>query len=97
MCRYIKFEGSCSHYGEKQIWEDLSQRLSYLKAKNNEHFGNYAHSIFVEPHAFDQECQRCIDEDEGFGDLGVHGVRSVNDKRKPADEIASSSAKKQRA
>lgn len=96
MCRYIKFEGACTRCTEKQIWEDLSQKLSCLEAKNNGSFGKCGRGIFVEPHSFDQECQRCIDEDEGVGDLGVYDVRPVTDKRKPADETAPSTAKKQR-
>lgn len=96
MCRHIKFEGACTRCTEKQIWEDLSQKLYCLDAKNDGTFGHCYRGIFVESHSFDQECQRCIYQDEGIGDLGVYDVRPVADKRKPAEETAPATAKKQR-
>lgn len=70
MCRVILFGGTCTRCGEVQNWEDLAQQLSCLEAKNNGVFGECSVGIYAEQHEFDQECDRCTEEDEGIGDVG---------------------------
>jgi hypothetical protein len=51
-------------------WDDLSQRLSCLEAKNAGVFGQCRRGIQIEQHSFDQECDRCtavMESDEGYG------------------------------
>ncbi|CAM1509348.1 Fc.00g030870.m01.CDS01 [Cosmosporella sp. VM-42] len=69
MCRMIVFLGACTRCGENYTWTDLSQELSCLEAKNRGAFGECSRGINLEEHSFDQECDRCADEDEGIGDL----------------------------
>ncbi|EQK97396.1 hypothetical protein G6O67_004730 [Ophiocordyceps sinensis] len=69
MCRLLIFTGSCTRCDETQTWEDLSQQLSCLEAKNNGAFGECERGVFAEQHGFDQECDRCAEEDEGVGDV----------------------------
>ncbi|KAJ6440796.1 short-chain dehydrogenase/reductase family protein [Purpureocillium lavendulum] len=69
MCRMVIFMGSCTRCGESQTWEDLTQHLSCLEAKNNGTFGECEAGVFAEQHDFDQECDRCAEEDEGVGDI----------------------------
>lgn len=72
------------------------QQLSCLAAKNNGTFGDCASGIFMEKHDFDQECQRCIDEDEGVADMGYETKSMLETKRGASDDTASQSTKKQR-
>lgn len=69
MCRLIVFSGTCTRCGDAQTWLDLSQELSCLEAKNEGTFGECTRGINVDERDFDQECDRCTDDDEGFGDL----------------------------
>lgn len=69
MCRLIIFSGTCTRCGDAQTWHDLSQELSCLEAKNEGTFGDCSRGINVDERDFDQECDRCADEDEGIGDL----------------------------
>ncbi|KAK5988660.1 hypothetical protein PT974_10146 [Cladobotryum mycophilum] len=69
MCRMVIFSGTCTRCGDAQTWDELSQELSCLEAKNNGFFGECSNGVFAEHHAFDQECDRCSEEDEGIGDL----------------------------
>ncbi|KAK0638971.1 hypothetical protein B0T16DRAFT_235365 [Cercophora newfieldiana] len=71
MCRMIAFSGRCLQCAESFTWDDLSQRLSCLEAKNAGVFGMCRRGVQIEQHAFDQECDRCTAEngvDEGYGD-----------------------------
>lgn len=70
MCRLVIFSGTCTKCGEDQIWEELTQELSCLQAKNNGFFGDCSNGVFQERHQFDQECDQCNEEDEGVGDVG---------------------------
>ncbi|EAA29685.1 hypothetical protein GE21DRAFT_3678 [Neurospora crassa] len=70
MCRHIVFSGTCPHCTEHFVWEDLSQELSCLEAKNTGVFGQCAFGVQIEEHEFDQECEPCAAEnerDEGYG------------------------------
>ncbi|KAK3493477.1 hypothetical protein B0T13DRAFT_513683 [Neurospora crassa] len=70
MCRLIVFSGTCPHCTEHFVWEDLSQELSCLEAKNTGVFGQCAFGVQIEEHEFDQECEPCAAEnerDEGYG------------------------------
>lgn len=69
MCRLIVFSGTCTRCGDAQTWLDLSQELSCLEAKNEGTFGDCSRGINIDERDFDQECDRCADEDEGIGDL----------------------------
>lgn len=70
MCRRIVFSGTCSHCAGGFVWEELSQELSCLEAKNAGVFGQCRRGVQVEEHRFDQECDPCTAEmeaDEGYG------------------------------
>ncbi|KAK4454845.1 hypothetical protein QBC34DRAFT_374619 [Podospora aff. communis PSN243] len=72
MCRMLTFSGKCSQCMCAFTWNDLSQRLSCLEAKNNGVFGQCRHGVDVEKHSFDQECDRCTaatEADEGYGGM----------------------------
>ncbi|KAJ9143361.1 hypothetical protein NKR23_g6690 [Pleurostoma richardsiae] len=69
MCRMMVFKGTCTRCGEFFEWKELSQELSCLEAKNNGVFGECRRGIAVEEHSFDQECDACAEDDEGFGEL----------------------------
>ncbi|KFA80426.1 hypothetical protein S40288_07046 [Stachybotrys chartarum IBT 40288] len=70
MCRMVAFAGSCTRCKRSCTWDDLTQRLACLEAKNTDAFGSCRNGVFVEQHDFDQECDRCAEEDEGVGDVG---------------------------
>jgi hypothetical protein len=87
MCRMVVFAGTCTRCEESQTWDDLTQRLSCLEAKNQDSFGSCTAGVFIENHNFDQECDRCAEEDEGIGDVGdEHGLEAVTGKRSAADD-----------
>ncbi|KAJ2890681.1 hypothetical protein MKZ38_001541 [Zalerion maritima] len=68
MCRMVAFAGYCTVCAEFFSWEELSQELSCLEAKNNGVFGDCRKGIQVEEHEFDQECDACAETnaaDEG--------------------------------
>ncbi|EXV04685.1 hypothetical protein X797_002367 [Metarhizium robertsii] len=69
MCRLLVFAGTCTRCGESQTWDDLGQQLACLQAKNAGCFGQCDPGIYAEQHPFDQECDRCTEEDEGIGDI----------------------------
>ena len=72
MCRLIVFIGTCTCCGGSCTWEDLSQELSCLEAKNAGAFGECQRGIQKEEHTFDQECDDCAaaaEADEGYGEL----------------------------
>ncbi|KAG5946334.1 hypothetical protein E4U59_004059 [Claviceps monticola] len=94
MCRILVFQGSCPRCGDSHTWDDLSQRLACLQSKNAGAFGQCQRGVFVEQHGFDQECDRCVEEDEGLGDVGEE-IASEPVKRK-SDEEAEDQRKKQR-
>ncbi|EGX90373.1 hypothetical protein CCM_06793 [Cordyceps militaris CM01] len=72
MCRMVVFAGTCTKCGEANTWEELSQALSCLEAKNNGGMGDCANGVNIEQHKFDQECDRCSQEDEGLGGVGLY-------------------------
>ncbi|KAL7806251.1 hypothetical protein V8C44DRAFT_360662 [Trichoderma aethiopicum] len=98
MCRLVIFSGTCTKCGEEQIWEELSQELSCLQAKNNGTFGDCSNGVFEERHPFDQECDRCTEEDEGVGDVGEEAEAAQSlasqSKRLAEDEPSTNSRKK---
>ncbi|PNY28190.1 Uncharacterized protein TCAP_01884 [Tolypocladium capitatum] len=102
MCRLLVFSGSCTRCGDSFTWDDLSQQLSCLEAKNNGVFGDCDNGVFAEHHAFDQECDRCAEEDEGVGDVGddeiaaAEAAATPSGSRGTAEEETSSWRKKQR-
>src|SRR5689334_14868136 len=72
MCRMIAFSGRCLQCTGSFTWDDLSQRLSCLEAKNAGVFGQCRRGVHIEQHAFDQECDRCtayLEADEGYGGM----------------------------
>lgn len=72
MCRLVAFSGQCSHCSSHFTWDELSQRLSCLEAKNAGVFGHCRRGVQVEEHAFDQECDKCtaeLEADEGYGGM----------------------------
>ena len=71
MCRLVVFAGACTRCGAAQTWDELSQELPCLEAKNSDRFGGCKAGVFAEEHAFDQECERCAEEEEGGDCVGV--------------------------
>ncbi|KAH7311708.1 hypothetical protein B0I35DRAFT_70979 [Stachybotrys elegans] len=69
MCRMVVYLGGCTRCLESFTWDDLTQRLSCLQAKNRDAFGSCDKGVYTEKHEFDQECDRCALEDEGVGDV----------------------------
>ena len=93
MCRRLTFAGTCTSCGEAQTWDDLSQELACLEAKNNGVFGECETGIFEERHNFDQECDRCSEEDEGVGDVGDELVVPVKATEQSSDATPSNRKK----
>ncbi|RDA82330.1 hypothetical protein CP532_3710, partial [Ophiocordyceps camponoti-leonardi (nom. inval.)] len=98
MCRLVIFTGTCTRCGEEQTWEDLTQQLSCLEAKNNDAFGECERGVFTERHQFDQECDRCAEEDEGLGDVENEQSRlaSATPKRPAQSDETEGERKKQK-
>ncbi|KAK3311900.1 hypothetical protein B0H66DRAFT_539015 [Apodospora peruviana] len=69
MCRLIAFTGACTRCRETFTWDDLSQELSCLEAKNTGVFGQCKRGVQTDQHSFDQECDACAEIDEGYGDM----------------------------
>lgn len=69
MCRMMVFSGPCLCCGEYFRWNDLSQELACLEAKNNGIFGDCRRGIAMEEHSFEQECDACAEA--GLADEGV--------------------------
>jgi hypothetical protein len=69
MCRIVVFSGTCTRCNNLFTWDDLSQQLSCLEAKNAGVFGECRRGIHKEEHQFDQECPTC--EEEVNADEGV--------------------------
>lgn len=68
MCRLVVFMGTCPQCTGEFTWEELSQELSCLDAKNVGRFGECARGVHYEYHAFNQDCPACteeLNEDEG--------------------------------
>ncbi|KAH8904089.1 hypothetical protein BR93DRAFT_940234 [Coniochaeta sp. PMI_546] len=68
MCRLVVFMGTCPRCAGEFTWEELSQELSCLEAKNVGRFGECKRGVHYEYHTFDQECPACaeeLNEDEG--------------------------------
>ncbi|OAQ99671.1 hypothetical protein LLEC1_03655 [Akanthomyces lecanii] len=98
MCRMVVFAGTCTKCGEANTWEELSQALSCLEAKNNGAIGDCTNGVNIERHKFDQECDRCAQEDEGLGGVGLYESPQRTEWKRSAgqDTSASSSSKRQR-
>ncbi|RCI12567.1 hypothetical protein L249_0332 [Ophiocordyceps polyrhachis-furcata BCC 54312] len=84
MCRLVIFSGTCTRCGEEQTWEDLTQQLSCLEAKNHNAFGECERGVYAEQHQFDQECDRCAEEDEGLGDVEDEQSSPASTSKRPA-------------
>ncbi|KAB5528040.1 hypothetical protein GE09DRAFT_412126 [Coniochaeta sp. 2T2.1] len=68
MCRMVVFMGTCPRCAGEFTWEELSQQLSCLEAKNVGGFGECRGGANYEYHTFDQDCPSCtaeLNEDEG--------------------------------
>ena len=64
----VVFMGTCPRCSGEFTWEDLSQELSCLEAKNVGGFGACRRGANYEYHTFDQDCPSCtaeLNEDEG--------------------------------
>jgi len=59
MCRKIVFCGTCTLCGKESDWEEYSQELPCLEAKNNGLFGHCKHGIDRDEKPHDQECLAC--------------------------------------
>ncbi|OIW25690.1 hypothetical protein CONLIGDRAFT_672670 [Coniochaeta ligniaria NRRL 30616] len=81
MCRLVVFTGACPRCSGEFTWDELSQELSCLEAKNVGRFGECRRGVNYEYHAFDQECPACaaeLEEDEGV-DVDVFEPPAVVD------------------
>jgi len=64
----VVFMGTCPRCAGEFTWEELSQQLSCLEAKNVGQFGECRRGVNYEYHTFDQDCPTCseeLNEDEG--------------------------------
>ncbi len=90
MCRKVVFKGSCPHCSHPFTWDELSQELSCLEAKNNGVFGMCEEGTAMDEKPHDQECDACLAElgaDEGY-DGGTDDAVVVGwygDKKEVAD------------
>ncbi|KAK4108608.1 hypothetical protein N656DRAFT_801754 [Canariomyces notabilis] len=69
MCRKVVFKGQCTECNNTFTWDELSQELSCLEAKNNGVFGMCKEGVHVDEKPHDQECDPCLAEmaaDEGY-------------------------------
>ncbi|KAI1506440.1 hypothetical protein F5X99DRAFT_403803 [Biscogniauxia marginata] len=82
MCRLMVFSGTCTKCGTAQTWDDLTQELSCLEAKNAGVFGECSKGVQVDEHDFDQECDQCAEEDEGVGDISENGAGRGGDMKR---------------
>jgi hypothetical protein len=71
MCRLVVFKGTCPHCNDTFTWDELTQELSCLEAKNNGSFGMCKEGTLVDEKEHDQECDPCAAELEA--DEGYHG------------------------
>lgn len=94
----VIFAGACIKCGEASTWEELSQALSCLEAKNNGAVGDCTNGVKIEQHKFDQEYDHCAQEDEGLGGVGLYESPQRTEWKRSADQdtSASSSSKRQR-
>ncbi|KAK3950184.1 hypothetical protein QBC32DRAFT_372178 [Pseudoneurospora amorphoporcata] len=99
MCRQIVFSGTCPQCNQQFIWQDLSQELSCLEAKNTGVFGQCTFGVQIEEHRFDQECEPCAadnERDEGYCAADADGMDNNTDKgKKHADFIADGAQQQQ--
>lgn len=86
MCRIVLFSGTCTRCDNRFTWDDLSQELSCLEAKNTGVFGECRRGIQKEEHEFDQECPTC--EEESNADEGVDLEDIIIPKGKEEQEAA---------
>jgi hypothetical protein len=76
MCRLVVFKGTCPHCCDTFTWEELTQELSCLEAKNNGTFGLCKEGALTDEKEHDQECDACaaeLEADEGY-DGGMDDV-----------------------
>lgn len=69
MCRLVVFKGTCPHCSDTFTWDELTQELSCLEAKNNGTFGLCKEGTLVDEKEHDQECDACaaeLEADEGY-------------------------------
>jgi hypothetical protein len=76
MCRMVVFAGTCPACNTYFTWNELSQELSCLEAKNNGIFGDCRRGMTMEEHVFNQECDECAEE--ANNDEGVAGLEDDN-------------------
>ncbi|KAK4152562.1 hypothetical protein C8A00DRAFT_16136 [Chaetomidium leptoderma] len=69
MCRLVVFKGTCPQCSDAFTWDELTQELSCLEAKNNGEFGMCKEGASVDEKTHDQECDACaaaLEADEGY-------------------------------
>ncbi|KAK4163041.1 hypothetical protein QBC43DRAFT_213916 [Cladorrhinum sp. PSN259] len=59
MCRKIVFCGTCTVCGKASDWDEYSQELPCLEAKNNGIFGQCKYGVDRDEKPHDQECVAC--------------------------------------
>jgi hypothetical protein len=98
----LVFAGTCTRCEEAFTWDDLTQQLWCLEAKNADAFGECRRGVQVEQHSFDQECDRCAEEDEGvevddeFGGVVEASGSTSSSSKRGKEEDDSRTRKKQR-
>lgn len=75
MCRMVHFEGPCLLCGKFQLWDELTQQLLCLEAKNNGQLGHCVTGVFLEAHTFEEYCPACADAEAGDGVVIEEGHR----------------------
>ncbi len=81
------FAGYCPRCGGWYQWTELSRELSCLEAKNAGVFGGCGRGVSVDDHAFDQECDSCVlQQDEGVDGLDDNtGAQQVKQSRRDGE------------
>lgn len=67
MCRLVYFKGNCTHCGVSHIWNEMTQHLECLEAKNNDGFNSCQRGVEEDKCTFSQVCDDCSDGDEYYG------------------------------
>jgi hypothetical protein len=70
MCRILLFSGTCPRCKNTFTWDELSQELPCLEAKNIGLFGQCRHGVLPEQHEHEQECDACAALTEGAEGAG---------------------------
>ena len=77
----VVFAGYCPICGEYFAWDDLTQKLSCLEAKNNGTFSDCKNGVHIDEHEFDQECDVCAEENAADDGIDLDMEAEVQPRR----------------